>query len=611
MRTLIVAVLLSATEVLASPLSQPLPVEQVARNDTPFRQSLSHDGKWLAEDVSISSGRMQAHIRNLVSGQIISLGEPGKNVWAPVWSPDGTRLAYFQDDNGEAALWIRDQSGRARRIPDVSGVPLGAFSYGNAVAWLPDGQGVVTLITPQGQYTPRDGFPLRPVPFAKVGPDQAEVTIYGGDEPGANPPLPPKACGQFVGRCDLAVVDLRSGAVRRIATGLHGGHEEVAAIHLSLDGDFVAYFDQVEEDPGAYGRKYGSYLYELTACGIKTGHCKTMPEGGLAIDDMTTWHEKLSMPFPEIHWQKTLGVIGRRERDRVIDAAADPREEYALGSSQVLRWQPTESGSSAGSLLLPPGYKKGTRLPLVVWIYPNDKGSERGFRLKGAYDLQVLATRGYALLYPDAPTREGTPYEDVFDAVEAAVDAAVAQGYADPERLAIMGCSAGSDVTLSVLTKTKRFKAAEITCSVTHPDLVASYVFGPAHARQDQIGSYYERKGSSQIIGGSIWENADGYIANSPIYGFDRIETPILIGKGEVDADDRIASDAIFLALRRLGKPVEYRIYRSEGHVITRPANVIDFWNRRLDFFASHLNLAVDSYGAVIFKNGRAVGRRK
>jgi len=59
-------------------------------------------------------------------------------------------------------------------------------------------------------------------------------------------------------------------------------------------------------------------------------------------------------------------------------------------------------------------------------------------------------------------------------------------------------------------------------------------------------------------------------------------------------------------ALERLGKPVEFRLYQSESHVISRKANVRDFWERRLDFLAKHLDLTLDPRGGIIFAAGRA-----
>ena len=167
-------------------------------------------------------------------------------------------------------------------------------------------------------------------------------------------------------------------------------------------------------------------------------------------------------------------------------------------------------------------------------------------------------------------------------------DAAIEQGYADPDRLAIMGQSYGSLNTLAIITQTTRFKAAVITAAGLHPDLFADYLLS--------IGYYEQGQGN---MGGTIWEYHDRYLQNSPLFHFDRIETPLLIGQGERDGD-LVASEAIFAALERLGKDVEYRLYEAEGHVITQTPNLLDFWNRRLEFLAKHLGLQVDEKGGII-----------
>jgi dipeptidyl aminopeptidase/acylaminoacyl peptidase len=109
-------------------------------------------------------------------------------------------------------------------------------------------------------------------------------------------------------------------------------------------------------------------------------------------------------------------------------------------------------------------------------------------------------------------------------------------------------------------------------------------------------------------MGATIWEQRDRYFSNSPLFLFDRIETPLLIGQGENDGDLEPA-EAIFAALQRLGKTVEYRLYQSEGHVIRQAPNVIDFWNRRLEFLAQHLDLTLDDKGAIVMDGARARSR--
>jgi hypothetical protein len=50
-------------------------------------------------------------------------------------------------------------------------------------------------------------------------------------------------------------------------------------------------------------------------------------------------------------------------------------------------------------------------------------------------------------------------------------------------------------------------------------------------------------------------------------------------------------------------------VYQAEGHVLTQKPNVIDFWQRRLDFFAEHLDLARDSRGTILFEDDRPKSR--
>lgn len=277
-------------------------------------------------------------------------------------------------------------------------------------------------------------------------------------------------------------------------------------------------------------------------------------------------------------------------------------EKYELGEARLIEWRSMTGQSLKGALLLPPDYKPGRRLPLVVFVYGGDYGSRYlnrfGFWSIAALNCHVLATRGFAVLAPDAPIRDGMPMEDLMGTVIPGVNAAIDQGYADPDRLAVMGQSYGSYSVLALITQSNRFKAAIVTAAVLHPDLFADYL-----SNQGAGIGYYE-KGQGNMHG-TIWEQRDRYFRNSPLFLFDRIETPLLIGQGQNDGT-LIASDAIFAALERLGKGAEYRLYEGEGHVITQRANVIDFWKRRLDFLRQNLDLQYDARGAVVFGQDRA-----
>lgn len=239
-----------------------------------------------------------------------------------------------------------------------------------------------------------------------------------------------------------------------------------------------------------------------------------------------------------------------------------------LGESRRIRWTRQDGRELSGALLLPTGYRTGTRVPLVTWVYGGANSA-----------MHILATRGFAVFFPDAPYRTGQLTNDLVASVLSGIDAVVEQGVADPERLAVMGQSFGSLNVLQLLTRTSRFKAAVISAAVLHPDLFADYL--------TDVG-YYERGQGNQ--GGSIWEYPERFRANSPLFEFPRISTPLLILQGAADRDLR-ASSAIFTALERLGKRVELRIYPGEGHVITGPAHVRDAWEKRIEFPTEHPGL--------------------
>ncbi len=289
-------------------------------------------------------------------------------------------------------------------------------------------------------------------------------------------------------------------------------------------------------------------------------------------------------------------------RTRQVTHINPQLERYALGHARVISWYGVDGQPLRGTLLLPPAARGDRRFPLVVWVYGGAKGSEQVNRFglvfdgEPAFDMHLLATRGYAVLFPDAPLRQGRQMEDLMYTVMPGVNAAIELGYADPERMAVMGQSYGAYCVMALITQTNRFKAAVISAAVTHPDLLADYL-----KRNDVSISFYE--GGQGNLGGPPWKYPGRYLGNSPIFTFDRIETPLLIVQGT--RDGLMSTNAIFAALERLGKVAEYRIYENEGHVITRKPNVIDFWNRRFEFLAQHLDLTLDAQGAIEFGGER------
>jgi dipeptidyl aminopeptidase/acylaminoacyl peptidase len=210
-----------------------------------------------------------------------------------------------------------------------------------------------------------------------------------------------------------------------------------------------------------------------------------------------------------------------------------------------------------------------------------------GLVTAGPFNMQLFATRGYAVFLPDIPVEVGTPMSDIAKAVLPGVNKVIEMGIADPERLGIMGHSFGGYSTMSMIVETRRFKAA--IDSGGYADTIGDY--GAMGGGGTAFGTAVQERGQGSL-GGTPWQERDKYMENSPVLYLDRVETPLLIVHG---SDDEVVSaflaDEVFVDLRRLGKEVEYARYKGEDHspAYWSYANQLDFCNRIIAWFDEHL----------------------
>ena len=265
-------------------------------------------------------------------------------------------------------------------------------------------------------------------------------------------------------------------------------------------------------------------------------------------------------------------------------------EKYAMGTAQVIEWLSMDGESMRGALLLPPDYERGKQYPLIVWSYPQARESNRfnrfGFgSLLGPMNMQLYATRGYAVLFADAHGETGSPRVSLAKSVLPGVNKVIEMGVADPNRIGLIGHSSGGFATLALLTQTRRFKAAVEVSG--YGDFVSSYgVMLPD-------GSAYRKISVEGLLGaGGPWQFPLRYFENSPVFHLDSVDTPLLMVHGEADEDvAAFLADEIFVDLRELGKQVEYAKYQGESHAPRdwSYANQMDLANRIIAWFDSHL----------------------
>ena len=195
---------------------------------------------------------------------------------------------------------------------------------------------------------------------------------------------------------------------------------------------------------------------------------------------------------------------------------------------------------------------------------------------------QWLANRGYAVLSVNfrSSTGFGKSFTNAGDFEwggkiladqQDGVQWAIAQGIADPARVAVMGGSFGGYSTLAGLT----FYPEVFACGV---DIV-----GPSNliTLLETIPPYWKPMIElfTMRVGDHRTEEGRALLkAHSPLTYVDRIVRPLLIAQGANDPRVKQAeSDQIVTAMQARGIPVAYALYPDEGHGFARPQNNLSF----------------------------------
>jgi dipeptidyl aminopeptidase/acylaminoacyl peptidase len=259
-----------------------------------------------------------------------------------------------------------------------------------------------------------------------------------------------------------------------------------------------------------------------------------------------------------------------------------------LGRTEVVTWKSADGRLIEGLLTTPAGYTTG-RVPLLVVVHGGPAGVfVRSFTgAPGAYLVAGFASRGYAVLranvrgssgygfdFRNANFRDwgGGDYRDIM----AGVDALIARGVADPERLGVMGWSYGGFMTSWIVTQTRRFKAASAGAPVTNLMSFAGTADIPSF-----LPDYF---------GGEFWDVFEAWRTHSAMFNVRGVTTPTLIQHGEADRRVPVSQGyELYNALRRQGVTTEMVVYPRQPHGIQEPKLMLDVMSRNLAWFERHV----------------------
>jgi dipeptidyl aminopeptidase/acylaminoacyl peptidase len=311
----------------------------------------------------------------------------------------------------------------------------------------------------------------------------------------------------------------------------------------------------------------------------------------------SSWHPEV-VPLPggaALTARSTPGLPPEVVRLR---PGADPEPWTALNAGLAarrefhvteLRWTAPDGTEIEGLLAEPasPADQAAAARPLVVDIHGGPSLAwHHSWDLRWA---EVLTAAGYAVLMPNPRGSAGRgqrfaranladPAGAEFDDIVAGVARCVADGRADPGRVAAIGASYGGYLTAWAIAGGGAFRCGIVIAGIS--DLVSCR--GTANN-----APFYD-----YLLDGRPAEHPALYLDRSPVTRLSAGSRPALILHGEQDRCVPLGqAQELYAGLREFGVPAEFVTYPREGHQAREPAHVADQRERVLGFLARHLEV--------------------
>ena len=293
------------------------------------------------------------------------------------------------------------------------------------------------------------------------------------------------------------------------------------------------------------------------------------------------------------------------EKFSVLEKLNPQFDDLLLAQPMEVNWTTPEGMNLSGILLLPPGYNKKERYPLVIHTKPFSNSFLCGFGHLPSFAPEPIADAGIMYLGPGAlgDDEASKPEQNVADflpkgypgniseaafnmeAWDSAVKALSERGVVDPNRIGIIGFSRTGWYTEFILAHSKtRYRAATVTDNI-----------------QYSLGEYWLAKNAGtmkeydNIYGGPPYgKTLQNWLDYSISFNLDKIHTPLLMeemGYGISTPNPHLFQDGlaesweVFSGLNRLGRPVEQYFYPNEDHTPDDPKARLASMQRNVDWY--------------------------
>ena len=515
------------------------------------------------------------------------------------WSPDGSYLAVVARESEDAAhagrLFVVSAKGGDSRLaspPDLTVVGSGWSGQGDLLALAAGGS---TPGATEGDSTRVDWWALNSRAVDRPRKLTSGLAIV--PQRLFQAPHPDVMVG--LARGDIWAIELKPRRLRNLTNGFTPEIlEQVWSTGIQGGAGFRSELVVRARD---------RTLYRLTWTGTDVRlSTLSVPWVGADLVEFRSG-QRLAL-FTGIRSTGTYLWEGDGHSDRFYERLAINRhvQEIADPKRSLIRYAGADGDSLTGLLLLPHGYPGDRRYPLIVWVYPGQVVSDTasysflyGKQSLVFINLSLFLARGYGVLIPSMPVppdgTRGDLYNEIPKGVLPAVDRAVDVGGADPNRVGVIGHSLGGYSASSLISYTRRFKAAVAIAAPTN--FLSLYGSFWATQRYDdypheELFQVALAESGQLLLGGPPWDDPWRYLHNSPVTWVDRIETPLMLIQGDLDYVPLQQGEELFTSLYRLGRTSTFVRYWGEGHTVETPTNLRDMWHRIFLWLDEHMGSA-------------------
>jgi acylaminoacyl-peptidase len=539
------------------------------------------------------------------------------------WSPQGDRLAFasFRPAPGAAAAplppappgseWAAGARVEERLVYRIDGI--GPVPNGNQQIFIVDAEGGAPVQVSQGPLTASGDFSWSPDGGALVfsadrrpdsdtaAPDSELhlLDLAGGQTvqltdrigPDNSPRISPD--GELIAylgyddrrmgyhNSELWVMPVDGGEPRSLTADLD---RSVSNPQWSRDGRgvYVQYDDRGDRRI-AYVTLDGEVRNRTTGTG-PAAFGRPYTGGGFTVSRDGRIATTVSTPARPAE----LAVSGRRGGLNVIARLnEDLLARRTVGQVEEVIWESSHDGREIqGWAMYPPDFDPEQDYPLILEIHG---GPFSAYAPVFSMEFQLMAAQGYVVFYtnPRGSTSYGYEFANLihhnypgqdYDDLMSGVDAMIARGSIDEDRLFVTGGSGGGVLTAWIVGNTDRFAASVVAKPVIN---WASFVL------YSDFPAFFYRYWFSA----PPWEDPDQYWRRSPLSLVGEVDTPTMLMVGGSDVRTPVAeTEQYYSALRLRGVPTRLVVIPDSFHGIanSRPSRLLTKVAEILRWFEEH-----------------------